>query len=365
MDQDKIGKFILELRKSKNLTQEDLAQLIPIGRGAISKWERGIIIPDLSSLKRLEEIFDVSISEILCGERINKKNDKIDNVTLSLYKNNLKSRRIVKVLIISIVIFIIFFLSYYFINTYKTIKVYTVTGDGELVDYIDGIFIKTNTKLYFSIGEPNTEFNINKIVLYYIDENAEKQLLFETTDDNITFIDYSGYEEYFDISNINYIVDNLYLDISLEDDSETIHLKFVEDYVNGIFFNKKSPISINLKEDDNFSEEYLNIKLIDKIKKKFQKNNDGYFFEIKNDESVETFYYMPDDKIIVYTYFKDNFLIEEFNYDFKTLNIVYNNYDLDINFLFDSKNENCVSGNCSNINEILHTIDDKLNKILN
>ena len=74
---------------------------------------------------------------------------------------------------------------------------------------------------------------------------------------------------------------------------------------------------------------------------------------------------MPDDKIIVYTYFKDNFLIEEFNYDFKTLNIVYNNYDLDINFLFDSKNENCVSGNCSNINEILHTIDDKLNKILN
>ena len=87
MDKEKIGKFILELRKEKNLTQEELAELIPIDRGAISKWERCITIPDSSTLLILSRIFDVSINEILCGQRLTAKEEKYSSniLTLELY----------------------------------------------------------------------------------------------------------------------------------------------------------------------------------------------------------------------------------------------------------------------------------------
>ena len=73
MNQDNIGKFILELRTSKGWTQEDLANMIPITRQAVSRWEQGKSIPDSSTLVILSEIFDVSINELLSGRRIPKK----------------------------------------------------------------------------------------------------------------------------------------------------------------------------------------------------------------------------------------------------------------------------------------------------
>ena len=74
MNQDKISKFIKNLREESNMTQEELADKIPISRQAISKWERGISIPDAQTLIRLSEIFNLSINEILSGEKINKTN---------------------------------------------------------------------------------------------------------------------------------------------------------------------------------------------------------------------------------------------------------------------------------------------------
>ena len=83
MDQQKIGKFICSLRKEKNLSQTQLADMIPISRQAVSKWERGITIPDSSVLIKLSEIFAVSINEILAGEKIPKKSIKtLEKVTV-------------------------------------------------------------------------------------------------------------------------------------------------------------------------------------------------------------------------------------------------------------------------------------------
>lgn len=53
MDQNKIGKFILELRKEKNMSQKELAQKIGVTDRAISKWENGRGMPDLSLMKPL------------------------------------------------------------------------------------------------------------------------------------------------------------------------------------------------------------------------------------------------------------------------------------------------------------------------
>ena len=73
MDQEKIGKFIATLRKEKGLTQQELAEKLGITKNAVSKWERGLGLMDMSLLKPLSEILDVSVTEILNGERFSKE----------------------------------------------------------------------------------------------------------------------------------------------------------------------------------------------------------------------------------------------------------------------------------------------------
>ena len=70
MDQIKIGKFIAQLRKEKNLTQNELAQKLSITDRAISKWENGRGLPELGLLLPLCEVLEVSVNELLSGERL-------------------------------------------------------------------------------------------------------------------------------------------------------------------------------------------------------------------------------------------------------------------------------------------------------
>lgn len=67
MNCDKIGKLIYTLRKEKNMTQKQLADLMNISDKAISKWERGLGCPDVSLLPELSQILSVNIEEILLG----------------------------------------------------------------------------------------------------------------------------------------------------------------------------------------------------------------------------------------------------------------------------------------------------------
>lgn len=74
MNQDKIGKFIKDIRKKNNLTQAELANKLGVTYQAVSKWENGKNIPDIAILKQISEMFNVDINEILSGERKKKKN---------------------------------------------------------------------------------------------------------------------------------------------------------------------------------------------------------------------------------------------------------------------------------------------------
>ncbi len=73
MNQEKIGKFISKNRKLKNLTQEELADKLGITKNAVSKWERGLCLMDMSLLKPLGEILGLSVNDILAGEKIEEK----------------------------------------------------------------------------------------------------------------------------------------------------------------------------------------------------------------------------------------------------------------------------------------------------
>ena len=84
MNQIKIGKFIAERRKKANLTQMQLAEKLGITDKAISKWERGIAMPDTSIMLALCEILGISVNELLCGEKINMENNTQKNEQLLL-----------------------------------------------------------------------------------------------------------------------------------------------------------------------------------------------------------------------------------------------------------------------------------------
>ena len=107
MDQIKIGKFISELRKEKKLTQDDLAEKLMVSTKSISRWETGRNMPDYSILKDLCSILDISVNELINGERIQK--DKIieeydSNLinVLKEYKRMKKAKNVLKILLILI-----------------------------------------------------------------------------------------------------------------------------------------------------------------------------------------------------------------------------------------------------------------------
>lgn len=97
MDQIKIGNFIAFLRKEKNLTQRELADALGVTDRAVSKWENGRGLPDLSLLVPLCESLGITVNELLCGERIKREDlpqKAQDTVLEALSDSQKKHRRI-------------------------------------------------------------------------------------------------------------------------------------------------------------------------------------------------------------------------------------------------------------------------------
>ena len=78
MDQVKIGKFLAELRKENEMTQEQLAENLNVARRTISRWETGSNMPDIDILIELSDLYAVDLREILNGGR---KSEKMKNET--------------------------------------------------------------------------------------------------------------------------------------------------------------------------------------------------------------------------------------------------------------------------------------------
>ena len=99
IDKERFGAFLLELRKEKGYTQKQLAEKLNMSDKSVSKWERGICLPDVSVYMELCEILGISINEFLAGEDIDAENvekkseDNIIQVTKDSKKKqkNLKS----------------------------------------------------------------------------------------------------------------------------------------------------------------------------------------------------------------------------------------------------------------------------------
>jgi transcriptional regulator with XRE-family HTH domain len=103
MDQIKIGRFIAERRKIKNLTQAQLAEKLNITDRAVSKWENGRSLPDSSIMLELCEILDITVNDLLCGEVLimEKYNEEMEKHLLEIVKEKeIADRRLLKIEIV-------------------------------------------------------------------------------------------------------------------------------------------------------------------------------------------------------------------------------------------------------------------------
>ncbi|MEG1983909.1 MAG: helix-turn-helix transcriptional regulator [Oscillospiraceae bacterium] len=134
MNQEKIGKFIAACRKEKKLTQFQLAEKLNITDRAVSKWETGRAMPDPSIMLKLCELLNITVNELLTGERLNMENYK-ENAEKNLLEQQRKEaqitsdKKIFNTVIISVTI--LAFIAHLIINFCYPNN--TTTGMGEIV----------------------------------------------------------------------------------------------------------------------------------------------------------------------------------------------------------------------------------------
>jgi len=153
MNQVKIGKFIAERRKNKNLTQSNLAEKLNITDRAISKWETGKGMPDSSIMLDLCKELEISVNELLSGEMIEMKDydKKAEELLLQMAKNEEKNN---KKLLFSMYVILIVSVIFYVMTV--LIGVIFVPEGPKL-----GIIIVTSTIVFLIAGFTALKFEVD------------------------------------------------------------------------------------------------------------------------------------------------------------------------------------------------------------
>ena len=143
MDQTRIGKFIAECRKNKNLTQAQLAQKLNVTDRAISKWETGKCLPDSSIMLELCNELCISVNELLSGEKIkmDNYNEKLEQNLIEIIKQKeLADKQLLTIEIIMGVITVIMYLALILFSSFINID-----------DWIKILIIIISTVMLFTV----------------------------------------------------------------------------------------------------------------------------------------------------------------------------------------------------------------------
>lgn len=166
MNINRIGNFISEKRKEKNLTQAQLAEKLGVSNKTISKWENGKCMPDYGIIENLCKELGITIQELIYGENNDKEVSSFDEtqiIDLIRRINELESQRTT---IFGLILLLLGFAMYAFSST---------MGGTDFKDFISGLL------LGLSIGEmligiyfvgANFKKNIRIFTLFFLDNNC-------------------------------------------------------------------------------------------------------------------------------------------------------------------------------------------------
>lgn len=177
MDNKKIGKLIAELRKKQGLTQQDLGDKVGVGFKAVSKWECGTTLPDITIINEVSKILGISTDELLTGELKeeipNEENNNDDKDT-----KKVSPKLIVTISIITVIL--IFITSIFVYQNNKTYKYKVISGEKEEY-YVDGIAYAKNDNISVTINEirfKNEEFSKTIIQNYEYTITINNKIIF-------------------------------------------------------------------------------------------------------------------------------------------------------------------------------------------
>lgn len=208
---------IYNIRKERNITQKELADLIGVSDRTISKWDNGSTVPDLETIKKLCNELGISPDSIVKSEKNYK--DRLQDFKRMVGK--FLNYILKNIFLIGFIVVFILLLAY-FINNYNTIRIYNLTYESENITFEDGYFFKTKVLNIITINnikleKINYEPTSTKIELYtYL--NGDKHVIYESDTLNNIYIEESkSYSDLLTIDVIENIKNNLYIKIYTTD----------------------------------------------------------------------------------------------------------------------------------------------------
>ena len=172
-----MGSKILELRKQKHMSQEQLAEKIGVARQTISKWELGETSPDIEQSKKIAQIFHVSLDELVQNNISSKNGNRI--ISTKLILNILKIILLFLIICLLVLVAIIYFKDYFDVHPTSTGKSITCHIDNQ--EYTYEVWTKYETpNIIENFYTNDEEMNLDITMYNSVDkmlEDVEKRVM--------------------------------------------------------------------------------------------------------------------------------------------------------------------------------------------
>lgn len=355
IDNEKVGKFIENLRKEKGLTQQDLADILSVSNQAVSKWEGGRNLPDIAIQRVICDTFNITMEELHAGERDIKKRNKTKKIR--------KENKIFSIALMCIVPFMVFFVVYFIIN-FRALKIYY--SNSQITNEENSI--RANLLI----------FKLPRKLIIFI--NNIYPCNYEVKDSDLLDLKlYSGNKK---LLNSSMIKNDVFEVVTAQDiDRKNIRLVLKIDSVDGTSktFERKMKLikyENNEKNDDKYKNKSLKFLSNDEIAKKLL--NDGYIntenkvYEKKTgkDNTLLRIKYDLDHETIeilhVHNSYTEKIVVDYQLKIFRT--VVFNNNNIDNiseKYIFDLKTEKniCEIGECATLKNTRKMVEKYLSQL--
>ncbi len=383
---------IYNIRKERDITQKELADLIGVSDRTISKWENGSTVPDLETIKKLCNELGISPDSIVKSEKNYK--DRLQDFKRMVGK--FLNYILKNIFLIGFIVVFILLLAY-FINNYNTIRIYNLTYESKNITFKDGYFFKTKVLNIITINnikleKINYEPTSTKIELYtYL--NGDKHVIYESNSLNNIYIEESkSYSDLLTKDVIENIKNNLYIKVYTTDIDNNNYSYESKLILKQKLNNNKLCYNEYIKEQNKKIED-LGLQNPFLVLKENKYNNDNTTPVVESDNSInklESLGFTYDEKTETYTKIDEDGEIKyktstniikithsyESNLYETTLTIANQrisctifdnngNVVMNVKYIIGSKNKECLLGNCKNYSNEINHILSIYNEIVN
>lgn len=302
---------IYNIRKKRDITQKELADLIGVSDRTISKWENGSTVPDLETIKKLCNELGISPDSIVKSEKNYK--DRLQDFKRMVGK--FINYILKNIFLISFIVVFILLLTY-FINNYNTIRIYNLTYESKNITFKDGYFFKTKVLNIITINnikleKINYEPTSTKIELYtYL--NGDKHVIYESNSLNNIYIEESkSYSDLLTKDVIENIKNNLYIKVYTTDIDNNNYSYESKLILKQKLNNNKLCYNEYIKEQNKKIED-LGLQNPFLVLKENAYNNDNITPVVDSTNKLESLGFTYDEKNNVYTKIDDDGGVIEF-----------------------------------------------------